>query len=67
MTKRILTAVVALGVLTPFLVFSHTPLLLVFSGCLSAVAMYEILDCAGLLKNLFIILPPHIFPHSSTL
>lgn len=57
MTKRILTAIIALGVLTPFLVFSHTPLLLVFSGCLSAVAMYEILDCAGLLKNLFISVP----------
>lgn len=57
MTKRILTAIVALGVLTPFLVFSHTNMLLIFTGFLSAIAMYEILECVGLLKNPYISIP----------
>ncbi|MDD4773494.1 MAG: phosphatidate cytidylyltransferase [Eubacteriales bacterium] len=57
MTKRILTAIVALGVLAPFLIFSDTNLLLVLSGVLSGFALFEILDCVGLSKNLFITLP----------
>lgn len=57
MIKRILTAIIALCVLTPFLVFSHTNLLLIFTGCLSGIAMYEILVCAGLLSNPFISIP----------
>lgn len=60
MTKRIMTAIVALGVLAPFLIFSNTFMLLIFSGGLSVIALYEVLDCIGLVKKLFISVPTFI-------
>jgi phosphatidate cytidylyltransferase len=55
-----MTAIVALGVLAPFLIFSNTYMLLIFSGGLTVIAMYEILDCTGLIKNPFISVPTFI-------
>lgn len=57
MKQRVITAVVALLVLVPFLIFSNTPMLLIFSDVLAAVAIGEVLNCAGLLKKLYITLP----------
>lgn len=52
-----MTAVVALAVLVPFLVFSDTFMLLVFSGGLTVIAVFEILSCVGLIKNMFVSVP----------
>lgn len=57
MKQRVITAVVALCVLVPFLIFSDTFMLLIFSGGLSAIAIYELLNCMGLFKRLFISIP----------
>ncbi len=57
MVKRIMTAMIALGVLAPFLIFSNTNILLIFSGCLSGIALYEILECVGLLRKPFVSVP----------
>ena len=52
-----MTAVVALAVLVPFLVFFDTFMLLVFSGGLTVIAVFEILSCVGLIKNMFVSVP----------
>lgn len=57
MKQRIITAIVALCVLVPFIVFSDTFMLLIFSGALSAVAIGEMFNCIGILKKLYITIP----------
>ena len=57
MKQRIITAGIALVVLAPFLIFSDTFMLLIFSSVLSAVALYEMLGCIGLRKNPAVIIP----------
>lgn len=57
MKQRIITAIVALCVLVPFIVFSDTFMLLIFSGVLSLVAVGEMLNCIGILKKLYITIP----------
>ena len=57
MKQRIITAIVALCVLAPFIIFSDTFMLLIFSGVLSVVAVGEMLNCIGILKNLYITIP----------
>lgn len=57
MFKRIVTAAVSLIVLTPFLIFSHTPALLVFTTVLSLTAVYELLKCVGMNRKLRILVP----------
>ncbi len=57
MKQRIITAIIALCVLAPFLIFSKTFMLLIFSGVLSIVALYEMLGCIGLRKNPAVFIP----------
>lgn len=60
MLKRIITAVVALIVFLPALIFSDT---WVFPICLSLcafIACYEMISCLGLKKNLFISIPIYL-------
>jgi phosphatidate cytidylyltransferase len=67
MTKRIMTATVALGVMAPFLIFSDTYMLLIFSGGLSVLALYEVFDCIGFVNNPFITIPTFIVSVTSVI
>ena len=51
MLKRILTAVVGILILTPFIIFSHTWAFVALVVVMSAIAVYELLGCIGLLKS----------------
>ncbi len=46
-----MTAVIAILLLIPFLIFSNTPALLVFTALLSVAATYELLKCTGNLNK----------------
>lgn len=54
MKTRIITSVVAVALFVPFCIFSAAPLFvfLIFAGVISLVAVYEILKCTGLHKNI---------------
>lgn len=60
MSQRVLTAIVALCVLAPFLIFSDTFMLEVFIVVLSTVAVYEMLNCMGYARNLWIAVPSYL-------
>ena len=47
MQTRIITAVIALGVFAPFLIFSGTPAMLVFASAMSVVAVCELFACVA--------------------
>jgi CDP-diglyceride synthetase len=47
MRTRIITAVVALGVFAPFLIFSGTPAMLVFASVMSVIAVCELFACVA--------------------
>ena len=55
MKTRIITSVVAVALFVPFCIFSATPffVFLIFAGLISLFAVYEILKCTGLHKNLW--------------
>lgn len=57
MVKRIITAIVALGVFIPILIFSHTWAFPVAMGICTAVGVYEMIRCIGQKKNFFLIIP----------
>lgn len=67
MKQRIITAIVALCVLAPFIIFSDTFMLLIFSGVLSAVAIGEMFNCIGILKNLYITIPAMLVSSAAVL
>ena len=64
MLKRILTAVVALAVLLPFLIFSgKVPFLIpILTTVLSLVALWEIFACLGLARDLWVTIPAYLIP-----
>jgi phosphatidate cytidylyltransferase len=47
MRTRIITAIIALGVFAPFLVFSGTPAMLVFASIMNIVAVCELFTCVA--------------------
>ncbi len=57
MRTRILTAVIGIPVLIPFVIFSHTWPLIALFLLFTAVATYEILKCIGVLSKLAIAIP----------
>lgn len=57
MLKRILTAIVALCILIPVLIFADSPVFPVALSFVAAVAVYEVLHCVGLHKNVWISVP----------
>jgi len=67
MFTRILTALVALCVLLPFLLFSDTFMLLIFSGVLAVVAIHEMLKCIGVNKIWSVAIPSYIIGAAATL
>ncbi len=56
MSKRILTAVIGIAVLMPFVIFSHTWALVVMTSVLATVSSYEILKCTGQVKKLLLLI-----------
>lgn len=52
MLKRILTAIIGIPLLIPFVIFSDTWALPVLTALFTAVAVFEILRCTGMLKKL---------------
>ena len=52
MLKRILTAVIGIPLLVPFFIFSDTWALPALTAFLTAVAVFEILRCTGMLKKI---------------
>lgn len=57
MKQRIITAIIALCVFAPFVIFSDTFMMLIFSGVLTAVGIGELLNCTGLLKKFAVSVP----------
>lgn len=52
MLKRVLTALIGIPLLIPFLIFSHTWALPALTVFFTAVAVYELLRCTGMLKKI---------------
>ena len=57
MVKRIITAIVALCVFIPLLIFSATWVFPVAIGICTAIATFEMIRCAGQKKNFFLTIP----------
>ena len=57
MKKRLLTALIALPLLAPFLIFSGGWPLIVLIVSVSLIAVYELLKCTGNLKRVCIVIP----------
>ncbi|MBR2370941.1 MAG: phosphatidate cytidylyltransferase [Clostridia bacterium] len=62
MRTRIITAIVALFVFLPFLMFSDTVMFAFSISVLGTVACYEMLQCIGLKKKLVISIPSLLIP-----
>ncbi|MBQ9692084.1 MAG: phosphatidate cytidylyltransferase [Clostridia bacterium] len=60
MKKRILTGVIGIVLLSPFIVFSHTWALVALMLLFSITGVYEMLKCTGALKNMVIAIPSFI-------
>ena len=61
MKQRIITAIVAIAVFVPFLIFSHTPAFTFCFLALALIATYEMLGCIGLKKNAVISLASYLY------
>ncbi len=64
MLKRIVTAVIALAILLPFLIFSgEVPFLIpILATLLSLVALWELFSCVGVQRDLWVTLPAYLLP-----
>ncbi len=60
MKTRIITAIVALAVFVPVLIFSYTPIFPLVLAICSVVALYEMLGCIGLKREWALSLPLYI-------
>lgn len=61
MKTRIITAIVAVAVFIPFLIFSDTPAFTVCILILSLIAAFEMLGCIGLRKNIMLSLASYAY------
>lgn len=57
MLKRVLTSLVAFAVFVPFVIFADTPALPIGLALCAAIAVWEVLHCVGLHKNVWLSLP----------
>ncbi len=57
MARRIITALVGIAVLIPFIIFSKTWPILVFTTLLSTIAVWEIISCVGHNKKWHVLVP----------
>ena len=65
MLKRVITSVIGLIILLPSLIFADSPLLCLYMAILAAVAVYEMLSCIGVKRNLFLSVPFLVFAFAS--
>lgn len=65
MKQRITTAVIAIAIMIPFLIFSRSPAFLVLVTFLSVCAAYELLGCVGLRGNILVCIPTYILSVSA--
>lgn len=57
MVKRIITAVIALAIFVPALIFSDTWVFPIIMSFVSALGCYELISCVGQKKNFLILIP----------
>ncbi len=60
MVKRIITAIVSLCVFVPVLIFAYTPVLPIGIAICAVLAVYEILNCTGLVRSIAISIPLYL-------
>ena len=65
MKQRLTTAVIAIAIMIPFLIFSRSPAFLVLVTFLSVCAAYELLGCVGLRGNILVCIPTYILSLSA--
>lgn len=61
MLKRVITSIVAVIILLPFLIFSDTFLFPIGIAAVSLISAYEMAKCMGIDKKLYITVPVYIF------
>ena len=61
MLKRIITAIVAMGVLIPSLIFSDTWLFPIVLAVATVIAIFELFKCMGVHKNIALTAPLYVF------
>ena len=61
MLKRIVTGVVAVCVLVPILIFSHTFIFPLALSTVTLICLYEIFKCVGVVKKLYVTIPFYIY------
>ncbi len=61
MKTRIITAIVAIGILVPILVFSNTLVLPIAAAICGLIAIFEITGCVGVRKKLVLSIPTYLF------
>lgn len=61
MLKRIITSIVAVCVLVPILIFSHTVIFPIALSLITIISLYEMFKCMGVVKRLYITLPLYIY------
>lgn len=57
MARRIITAIVGIAILIPFIIFSYTWSILIFTTLVSAIAVWEIVSCVGHNKKWYVLAP----------
>ncbi len=64
MKTRIITAIVAICILVPILVFSHTIVLPIAAAICALIAVFEIAGCVGVRRKLTLAIPTYLFAAS---
>ncbi len=60
MKTRVITAIVAIGILVPILVLSQTPVLPIAATICALMAVFEVAGCVGVRKKLSLAIPTYI-------
>ena len=61
MLKRIITSIVAICILVPILIFSHTFIFPLALSVVTLISLYEIFKCVGVVKKLYVTIPFYIY------
>lgn len=61
MLKRVITSIVAICVLVPILIFSHTFVFPLALAVITVVSLYEMFKCMGVYKKLYITIPMYLY------
>lgn len=60
MKQRVITAVIAILILIPFLIFSDTAAFVFLACLLSVLSAYELLGCVGYRRKLYVTVPTYM-------